>query len=91
MLVHGNDFPLEMPSGQVVFFEKLLKAQYEFKCAGVFASDAQVPQESVFLNRALKWDPAPAAWRSTPTLGTSATRRRTAPICPMWRAVLLEG
>jgi hypothetical protein len=57
LLVHGDDFLVEMPADQAAFFESLLAKQYEFKRTGVFESDARSVQEAVFLNRVLRWEP----------------------------------
>ena len=55
LLVHGDDFLVEMPSGQAEWFESILQSAYDFKVTGRFESEANAVQEAVFLNRVLRW------------------------------------
>lgn len=57
LLVHGDDFMVEMPSTEEKWFEEVLFSQYEGKCTGKFNSDAADPSEASFLNRVIRWDP----------------------------------
>eukprot|EP00972_Heterocapsa_arctica_P049541 7291209-Heterocapsa_arctica.AAC.1 len=59
LLVHGDDFVVEMNDKQYVWFEEVLE-KYEYKWTGLFTQNAVRPWEVVFLNRVVEWDPATA-------------------------------
>ena len=58
LLVHGDDFCVELPSEKELWFQGLLSEAYEFKVTGCFRSDAVEVQEAVYLNRVLRWLPS---------------------------------
>ena len=57
LLVHGDDFVVEMPTHEEKWFESVLMSKCDGKCTGKFHSDGNTAIEASFLNRVIGWDP----------------------------------
>ena len=55
LLVHGDDFMVEMLSHEEKWFEGFSK--YDGKRTGMFHSDGNTLTETSFLNRVIRWNP----------------------------------
>ena len=58
LLVHGDDFMVEMPTHEEKWFEGVLFSKYDGKCTEKFHSDGNILTETSFLNCVIRWDPA---------------------------------
>ena len=58
LLVHGDDFMVEMSTHEEKWFVGVLFEKYDGKCMVKFHSNGSTSMESSFLNRVNRWDPA---------------------------------
>ena len=56
LLVHGDDFMVEMPIHEEKWFESVLFSKYDGMCTVKFKSDGNTAMEASFLNRVILWD-----------------------------------
>ena len=57
LLIHGDDFMVEMPTHEEKLFESVLFSKYDGRCTGKFHSDGNTAMEASFLNCVIWWDP----------------------------------
>ena len=56
LLVHGDDFMVEMPTHEEKWLESVLFSKYDGKSTEKFQSDGNTAMEASFLNRVIRWD-----------------------------------
>ena len=57
LLVHDDDFVVEIPAHEEKWFDMVLFSKYDGKCTGKFHSDGNTATEGSFYNRVIRWDP----------------------------------
>ena len=56
LLVHGDDFMVEMPTHEEKWFDGVLFLKYDGKRTENFHSDGNTSMETSFMNRVIRWD-----------------------------------
>ena len=59
LYVHGDDYMADMPTHEEKWFARVLCSKYDGMRTGKFHSDGNTAMEVSFLNRVVRWDPAP--------------------------------